>query len=304
MSNSETNRAAMPTPLTGSTVVVTGGTNGIGAATALTLRRQGARVIVVGRSQTKADSLVTQSAGMGEPGSLEAIVADFASMTTVEKVVAQIAERTPTIDVLIHAVGIFLTTADYTTEGIEKDFAISYLSRFVFLEEASRLGLLSPTTRLINLAASGPQMPKRARMEFDDLDTVAGRTGFAAHSQAQTANDLLTAQAGARYGISALGYGPGNVDTGILRELPLSTRILFFPFTRNKRTPQQAAEQLSGLLTAPDWRPGTVGFANKKGRFVAPAFLNDAQRQADVITISTELAHRALHRPLGAQPSQ
>lgn len=304
MTNPETDDTPTPTPLTGSTVVVTGGTNGIGAATALTLRRQGARVIIVGRSQTKADSLVTQSAGMGEPGSLEAIVADFASMTTVESVVAQIAERTTTIDVLIHAVGIFLTTADYTIEGIEKDFAVSYLSRFVFLEKASRLGLLAPTTRLINLAAPSPQMPKRAQMDFDDLTTVAGRTGFAAHSQAQTANDLLTAQAGTRYGIAALGYGPGNVDTGILRELPLSSRVLFFPFTRNKRTPQQAADQLSGLLSSPDWRPGEVGFANKKGRFVTPAFINDAQRQANVITISTELARQALGRELGAQPSQ
>lgn len=304
MTNSETNHAPIPTPLSHSTVVVTGGTNGIGAATALTLRRQGARVIIVGRSQTKADELVARSAQMREPGSLEAIVADFANMTTVESVVAQIAERTPTIDVLMHAVGIFLTTADHTTEGIEKDFAVSYLSRFVFLEEASRLGLLAPTTRLINLAASSPQMPKRAQMEFDDLTTVAGRIGFAAHSQAQTANDLLTAQAGTRYGISALGYGPGNVDTGILRELPVSTRILFFPFTRNKRSPQQAADQLTGLLTSPGWTPGTAGFANKKGRFETPAFINDPQRQADVITVSTELARRALGRPLGAQSSQ
>jgi hypothetical protein len=78
----------------------------------------------------------------------------------------------------------------------------------------------------------------------------------------------------------------------------VSSRILFFPFTRNKRTPQQAADQLTGLLTSPGWTPGVAGFANKKGRFETPAFINDPQRQADVITVSTELARRALGRPL------
>lgn len=299
MINPETNREQGSNPLAGTTAVVTGGTNGIGAATALNLRRQGARVIIVGRSQAKADELLAQSEAMSGTGSLEAIVADFSSMAAVESVVAQIAKEITTIDILVHAVGIFLTVEEHTSEGLEKDFAVSYLSRFVFLEEASRLGLFNPSTRFINLAASTSKLPKRAKMEFDDLSVVASRIGFAAHSQAQTANDLLTAQSGARYGLSALGYGPGNVDTGILRELPLRTRILFFPFTRNKRTPQQAADQLMALLAEPEWSEHQAAWANKNGRFTASAFITDFKRQADLITASKELAHRALGRPLG-----
>lgn len=284
----------MTSSLNGTVAVVTGGTNGMGAATALELRRRGARVIVIGRSQQKADALVAEAVRLPGPGSIEAITADFSLMRTVEATVDELAGRVERIDLLVHAVGIFLTRPEHTAEGIETDFAVSYLSRFVFLEAAHRHGLLSPATRLVAIAASAPRMPKRARLEFGDLDTVTSRTGFASHSQAQTANDLLTAQAGTRYGIAALGYGPGNVDTGILRELPWTTRALFFPFTRNKRTPQQAADQIVGLLADDGWAPGSASFAGRSGRFAADPFVTDPRRQADVIAVSTELTRRAL----------
>lgn len=280
--------------LSGSTAVVTGGTNGIGAATALRLRALGARVVIVGRSRAKADALVAKAAALPGPGSLEAVVADLGLMRNVEPVVEEIAGRLGSIDVLVHAVGIFLTRPAHTAEGLEADFAVSYLARFAFLESASRHGLLSPTTRLVNLAASSPRMPKRAKLELRDLATVTARAGFESHSQAQTANDLLTAQAGKRYGVSALGYGPGNVDTGILRELPWTTKALFFPFTRNKRTPEQAAEQIVELLTDDRWSPETAGFAGRKGRFTPDPFVLDATRQAEVIDVSTQLVARAL----------
>lgn len=278
----------------GKTAVITGGTNGIGAATARELRRRGAHVVIIGRSQDKSDAMVRESAAQPGPGSLEAIVSDFSLMARVETAVDELAQRIESIDLLVNAVGIFLTRPDYTGEGLEKDFAVSYLSRFVFLEAAMKHGLLTPSTRMVNISATAPKMPGRARMEFEDLEVVAARTGFASHSQAQTANDLLTIQTGRRYGIAALGYGPGNVETGILRELPLATRVMFFPFTRNKRSPEQVAAQLVGLLGDDQWSTETATFAGKKGRFAPDPFLTDQRRQRDVIAISEALARRAL----------
>jgi NAD(P)-dependent dehydrogenase (short-subunit alcohol dehydrogenase family) len=285
---------ALPTSFAGKTAVVTGGTNGIGAATALMLRRQGARVVIIGRSTAKADALLAHAATFGTPGSMEAIVSDFSSMRNVIDAVDDLADRILTVDILVHGVGVFLTRPAYTAEGIELDFAVSYLSRYVFLEHAHRRDLLAPQTRLINIAASTPRLPQRAKSEFNDLATVRARTGFASHAQAQTANDLLTAQAGARYGIAALGYGPGNTATEILRELPWTTRALFFPFTRNKRTPEQVAEQLVDLLGDARWSSTTAGFAGRSGRFQPDPFVTNPDRQRDVLAISQFLAEYAL----------
>ncbi|MFF3639351.1 SDR family NAD(P)-dependent oxidoreductase [Streptomyces sp. NPDC002250] len=278
--------------LNGQLAVVTGGTDGIGAATARALRDRGADVVIIGRSQSKAASLEKEPA-LNE-GSLHALNADFSSMTQVRSVVRQLAEKHRHIDFLVHAVGILITHAQYTDEGLEKDFAVSYLSRYVFMEEAATLGLIGPTTRMVNIAASAPDVPKYARMEFSDLSTVRARTGMKAHGQAQLANDLLTAQAASRYGITAVGYGPGAVNTSIRREVPKIVQAVMKPFyARVTRQPGDVAADLLALLVDEPTPPSSTTFANRNGRFAPSAYLTDPNRQADLLSVSDALARQA-----------
>ncbi|MFI7211808.1 SDR family NAD(P)-dependent oxidoreductase [Micromonospora maritima] len=279
----------------GKTAVVTGGTDGIGAATALRLRSLGADVIVVGRSTAKADALVARAAALPGPGSLRAITADFSSMRVVEEVVARLAGEIDAVDLLVHAVGILITRTEHTSEGIEKDFAVSYLSRFVFLEAAARHGLLHPDTRLVNIAASGPKIPSYARMEFGNLAEVESRVGMKSHGQAQLANDLLTAQVPQRYGITAIGYGPGAVDTSIRREVPAALRAIMQPFYAwRTRKPDEVARQIVDLLTDPTLAAGSATFHNRKGPFPPDGFITAPDRQRDLLRTSTALAGKAL----------
>lgn len=76
--------------------MVTGGTDGIGAATALELAARGADVTIIGGSQTKADALLARAAPL--PGSLQAITADFSLMSTAQRVAVQVAEELREID--------------------------------------------------------------------------------------------------------------------------------------------------------------------------------------------------------------
>ncbi|MFF0889604.1 SDR family NAD(P)-dependent oxidoreductase [Streptomyces sp. NPDC003456] len=281
--------------LTGKYAVITGGTDGIGAATARAMRDRGAEVVIIGRSPAKAASMEKEPALNG--GSLRALTADFSSMTQVRSVVRQLAENHRHIDFLVHAVGILITKAQYTDEGLEKDFAVSYLSRYVFLEEAAALGLIGPATRMVNIAASAPEVPRYARMEFDDLGAVRARTGMKAHGQAQLANDLLTAQAADRYGITAVGYGPGAVNTSIRREVPKILQAVMKPFyARATRQPQDVAADLLALLVDEPTPLSSTTFANRNGRFAPSAYLADPHRQADLLSISEALARQAAQR--------
>ncbi len=88
--------------------------------------------------------------------------------------------------------------------------------------------------------------------------------------------------------------GRGNADTGILRQPPLHLRILFLPFTRNKRAPGDVAAQLLGLLADGAWTPGVSAFADRNGRFVPAPFVTDARRQADVLRVRQALLSEAL----------
>lgn len=284
----------------GRTAVVTGGTDGIGAATARALRDEGARVVVIGRSPAKAAALAAEPSRHG--GSIETIVADLGLTKQVRRVVADLAATVGTVDHLLHAVGVLLTRTSHTAEGIEEDFAVSYLSRFLFLEEAERRGLLAPTTRLISISAAARRVPFSARMEFDDVDVVRGRTGMRGHGQAQLANDLLTARAPERYGITAVGYGPGAVDTAIRRELPALARTVMRPFyARTTRRPEAVAAQLLDLFVDPAVLPGRALFADRRGSFPAAPFVADRRRQDALLAVSERLVAdaRVEHRPAG-----
>lgn len=119
----------------GRTAVVTGGTDGIGAATVRQLRQRGADVIAIGRSQAKADALRADDADAGS-GGLAVRTADLGLMRNVNRVVATLG--VDRIDLLVHAVGVLIPRAEHTSEGPEKDFAVSYLGRYQFVEEAAR----------------------------------------------------------------------------------------------------------------------------------------------------------------------
>jgi NAD(P)-dependent dehydrogenase (short-subunit alcohol dehydrogenase family) len=279
----------------GRTAVVTGGTDGIGAATARALRDEGARVLVVGRSAAKAAALAAEPARGG--GSIATVVADLGLTTEVRRAVGEVAARLGPIDHLVHSVGVLLTRAAHTAEGVEQDLAVSYLSRFLFLEEAARLGLLAPATRMVNIAASARRVPFYVRLEFDDLSVVRRRTGMAGHGQAQLANDLLTARAPERYGITAIGYGPGAVDTAIRREVPALARAVLRPlYSRATRRPSEVAAQLLDLLADPGLTPGAAVFADRSGTFPAAAYVADRRRQDALLAVSERLVADATAR--------
>lgn len=281
--------------LTGLTAVVTGGTDGIGAATALELRARGANVTIVGRSEDKAQAMVARAAALPGPGSLRAVTADLSLMRTAREVGERLAAELGHIDLLLNAVGILITRTAHTEEGIELDFAVGYLSRFVLVETLAARGALGPDTRIITVAASSREVPKFARMEFDDIAAVEARTGMTSHGQAQLANDLLTAQAAARYGVTAIGYGPGAVDTSIRREVPGLIRAIMKPFyARRTRRPEEVGRQLADIFADPTLQPGDTAFYDRDGRFPTPAFIADEARQADLLRTSLTLSEKAL----------
>ena len=276
-------------------ILITGGTDGMGAASALALSAHGAKVIIVGRSKEKADAIALKSKEMSVSGSIEPIIADLSLMKNAKETARHIADKTEQIDIIIHGVGILIAHTEHTEEGIEKDFAISYLARFVLTEELYNLGLLHSKTKMLNIAASSPKIPSFAKMEFDNLEKVEAKTGMKSHGQAQLANDLYTALAAKRYGIITVGYGPGSVDTSIRREIPKLFRLIMKPFFYFfTRKPENVAKQFVDILTSKKYNSGNAYFFNKKGQFEMAEFIANEKRQSDLLNISMQLEHKTL----------
>ena len=133
-------------PMAGRTVLVTGGTAGIGKATALGLATMGAHVAIVGRDRGRTEGAAGEiRAGRG--GQVDALVADLSSQSEVRRLADQVLQSLARIDVLVNNAGGYWNTRHLTVDGLERTFAVNHLAPFLLtnllldrLEQSARLG--------------------------------------------------------------------------------------------------------------------------------------------------------------------
>src|SRR5688500_14660742 len=113
-------------PMSGRTVLVTGGTSGIGRATAVGLARLGARIAITGRDRSRATDAVREIHAAGG-GHVEAFIADLSVQAQVRLLAAEALERLDRIDVLVNNVGGYWHTRHITADGLEHTFALNHL---------------------------------------------------------------------------------------------------------------------------------------------------------------------------------
>ena len=87
--------------MAGRTVIITGASDGIGAAAADRLSRSGENVVVVGRSEPKTTAV---AARLG----VDHFVADFTDLAQVRRLAEQLLQSYPRIDVLANNAGRFM----------------------------------------------------------------------------------------------------------------------------------------------------------------------------------------------------
>jgi NAD(P)-dependent dehydrogenase (short-subunit alcohol dehydrogenase family) len=93
----------MDLQLRGKRALVTGSTTGIGFAAAAGLHREGASVVVNGRTAQRVSEAVLKIRGLGGGGEVSGAAADLSTAEGVENLVRQV----PEVDVLVNNLGIF-----------------------------------------------------------------------------------------------------------------------------------------------------------------------------------------------------
>lgn len=135
----------------GKTVVITGSTGGIGFYSAQEIARLGARVIIVGRDEARADAAVDKLKQETGNAMIERIVGDVSTLQGVQDLATTIGQRAPQIDVLINNSGYMGNTLVHNADGIEMHFAVNVVAPWKLT-----LALLSnlkaaPGARVLNI---------------------------------------------------------------------------------------------------------------------------------------------------------
>ncbi len=132
--------------LNGKVAVVTGGNSGIGYASALKLKANGAKVIITGRSAEKVESAATK---LGVKG----IVADVSSLSAIDDLVTQVKEEYGKVDILFVNAGIFqpAPVGQISEEMFDHQMGINFKGA-VFTTEKF-LPILNDGASVINLSS-------------------------------------------------------------------------------------------------------------------------------------------------------
>jgi retinol dehydrogenase 12 len=155
--------------MTGKTVVITGGSSGIGLETARSLAGQGARVVMVVRSEQRGRAAIDEIAKTAPAAKLELVLADLYSLAEVKKAAAELRAKCDRIDVLINNAGLIHSTRELTVDGFERTFALNHLAPFLLTYELRELLAASAPARIVTVASFGHNF---ARFDWDDLHTM------------------------------------------------------------------------------------------------------------------------------------
>jgi short-subunit dehydrogenase len=102
----------------GKTVVITGGTSGIGKVAAVALAKMGARIVLVARDKSRGDATLARLRRSAPDVAHSVCFADLLRLAEMKRVAAEIADREPRIDVLINNAGALFTRPDTGSSGL------------------------------------------------------------------------------------------------------------------------------------------------------------------------------------------
>lgn len=273
--------------LNGWNVAVAGGTGGLGRAISKALAARGAHLTVIG--QTFRDEGVAN---------IEFMQADLSLLREAERVAKALpAER---LHLVIFTTGIFAAPKrQETSEGIERDMAVSYLSRLVMLRElAPRLTQQQGTQLRPRVFVMGYPGTGQAGT-LGDFNAEKSYSAMTVHMNTVAGNELLVLDAARRFPhANFFGLNPGIIKTNIRDNFfgsgSLKSRIVETLIGLLTPTPEAYAARIAPLLVSPDIEGRSGTLFNQKGEALWPSpKLMDAAHAAQFLAESEALIARA-----------
>ena len=257
----------------GETVLVTGGTGGIGMATATGLAGLGARVGIVGRAAERGAAAADAVRRTVPAAQVDVFVADLSTQAEVRRLAAEVRHTYPHLDVLVNNVGGYWAHRHVTVDGLEHTFALNHLAPFLLTHELRDLLVASAPARVVTVSSGAQAM---GRIDLDDLQAERSYTGQRAYNQSKLANVLFTYELARRLEgtrVTANVLHPGVVRTAFGVEDSGRWMRAMLPVVRPfMKSPEQGAETPVHLASSPEVAEVTGAyFANRKPKRSAKA---------------------------------
>jgi retinol dehydrogenase-12 len=282
--------------MTGKVCLITGGTRGIGLATARRLARHGARVVIVGRTATTCTAAVNALRASDPVAAVDWLAADLAVQADVRALAAEFERRHARLDVLVNNAGTIVRKRVVTPEGVELTLAINHLAPFLLTNLLLDMLKASAPARIVTVASSAHE---RAQAGFGDLELRRGYRPYRAYARSKMANLLFTYELARRLegsGVTANAVDPGLVRTGLGRSngvlLDLGWGLTHMRYKSVSLTPDQGADTIVFLASSPDVAADSGEYFFQCKPVESSAASRDVRAARDLWSLSEQLTLR------------
>jgi NAD(P)-dependent dehydrogenase (short-subunit alcohol dehydrogenase family) len=282
------------------TIVMTGGTSGLGEVAARAFARSAENRLILGSRGRVPDGITSL------PADVEALPLDLTSLDEVRSFAAEVAARVDRIDALVLNAGLVRADVDArTVDGFEQTFAVNHLAHYLLVrllldrlaegarvvqttsgthDPAERSGFPPPRHADARLLANPERDP-----DLDGNSRTAGRHAYTSSKLCAvlTARALTARPDAVARGLTAIAYCPGQVGgTGLVRDQGRAVRVMWrllgTPMRRlvPRFNSRDAAGGLLADLALGTVRPpaGHVYVALRRGRVTSPGLSELAAR--------------------------
>jgi len=269
---------------TSKVIVITGASDGIGAAAARSLAKAGHQVVVVGRSPEKTNRIAAELRA-------DSHVADFADLGAVRALAATLQAKYPRIDVLANNAGGVPSakSRQVTVDGHEMAFQVNYLAPFL-LTNLLLDRLTGSKATVISTSSSGNRL---GRIDLANLDSEKRYRGVNAYNTTKLALILFTRELDRRYrsqGLASAAFNPGNIASSFAQQPGDANGWIAQPriFRRLLSTPDKGADTLVFLAQ------GTPGTDFPSGEYFVKRKVARANKQAYDTGLAAQLWDRSV----------
>jgi NAD(P)-dependent dehydrogenase (short-subunit alcohol dehydrogenase family) len=275
--------------MTQKTIVITGASDGIGAAAARRLHESGDKIVVIGRSEAKTTAVAAELGA-------DYFVADFADLAQVRALADKIRSEYPRIDVLVNNAGLMAKRGEVTPDGFGTTYQVNYLAPFLLTTTLLDL-LIESKAAIVNTTSSSHRLVRVSCAA--DLDKANDRRPSIAYAFSKLAVVLFTKELHRRHhgaGLCTATVHPGYVASNFGHASGskfLKFMEVYSPVERFTATSEEGAEQLIWLASSKagvDWKPGEY-YSRKK--------VAKPHRSANDARLAGELWERTLAKVSG-----
>ena len=264
---------------------ITGSTDGLGKKVAIDLAKQGATVLLHGRSPEKGKAVLHEIEAASGSRKSRYYNADLSSLDAVRRLADEIRANHARIDVLINNAGVGPGAPGegrrLSADGYELHFAVNYLSHFLLTRQLLPLMLKSAPARIINVSSAG-QHP----IDFENLMLERNYDDLRAYRQSKLAQIMFTIDLAEE--LKDSGVTVNCLHPASLMNTNMTARTRYF--SAPLATVEQGAEALEYVAASPELEKVTGEYFNGKQRSKANAQAYDQEARRRLRELSWQIA--------------